>query len=509
MKPNILLITGDHARHDAVACNLTDKLTRQLASVVKTPNLDGLASDGVTFQNSHSSNPICVPGRASITTGNYSHKCTTSKNNGGRIHDDQIKIAEHFKGHGYDTCAIGKLHYVPYSKPGEPRLLHGFDYAELCEEGRIIGMFGDNKEEVKGMEDYHDYLHSVGWGGYERAHGTGNNDIHPSPTPLPAEHHEESWVAARSIEWLENNWDKDSGKPFFMWSSFTKPHPPYDPPAEYFNMYDPREVPLPLADGDDAILEGRNPYILYENTWYGWDRMSKSGYQNTRAVYCGLMTFHDAMIGRIIEHLKEKGLYENTIIIYTADHGDLLGDFGRFFKCNMYDGSVKVPLIIHAPMLEKEDSGKREQLVGLQDILPTLCAITGTTPDNYEFDGVDLSAAYKSSKNDTRDFYVSHSMSAPRQTYMIRTKEWKYIYTEIEGTEELYKDDGKDYELNNLIADPQYKDIAADFKKQLTQWCIDNNDEEMIKDGELVVTELTEEVTAVGMKPNILGWRKF
>lgn len=132
---NILLVTGDHTRHDALACNLDARQSCSLAQVVKTPSFDRLASEGVTFRNSFTPNPICVPGRASITTGNYSHKCTGSKSNGGRIRDDQPKLAEHFAQAGYATYAIGKLHYVPYSPPGEPRLLHGFEVAELMGSG--------------------------------------------------------------------------------------------------------------------------------------------------------------------------------------------------------------------------------------------------------------------------------------------------------------------------------------------------------------------------------------
>ena len=122
-KPNIILITADHICHDALACNGNE--------FVQTPNLDRLAKSGITFSNSFTPNPICVPARAAITTGNYPHKCTGFKTNSGKIKDGQLLIARHFADAGFRTYAIGKLHYVPYSPPGKPRLLHGFQHAEI------------------------------------------------------------------------------------------------------------------------------------------------------------------------------------------------------------------------------------------------------------------------------------------------------------------------------------------------------------------------------------------
>ena len=129
-RPNILLITADQLRADALGCYGNE--------ICRTPNLDALAGGGVVFENAFTPNPICVPARASITTGNYSHVCTGTKSNGGRIKDDQTKLAEHFVANGYEAYACGKLHYAPYAPPGEPRLLHGFQHCDLHESGRLV-----------------------------------------------------------------------------------------------------------------------------------------------------------------------------------------------------------------------------------------------------------------------------------------------------------------------------------------------------------------------------------
>lgn len=507
-KPNILLITGDHTRHDAVSINKNPHASNCLADIVKTPNLDRIANNGVTFFNSFTPDPICVPGRASITTGNYPHKCTGHKTNGGLIKDDQTKLAEHFADNGYRTYAIGKLHYVPYAPPGAERLLHGFQHAELCEEGRMIAQF-DPLGEQRGIEDYHDYLHSVGWGGYERAHGIGNNDVHPVASPVPAEHHEESWVATRSIANLEKHLADHPDTPFLMWTSFTKPHSPYDPPRPYDTMYDPRDVPSPLGGWEnEEILNGRDIELRKRRTKYSWDKLSKEAVQVIRAHYCGMMSFQDEMIGRITQFLEEKGIADNTIIIYTADHGDLLGDFGRFFKVCMYDGAVKIPFIWSVPgVVPSNDPHRRDQLVGLQDILPTLCSLSDIEGPG-DVDGMDLTEILKNPETAGREFYISQTNAGGCQKYMLRTKEYKYIYSQTNAIEELYSSDRDDYEMVNLADDPEYTSLNEDFRSKLTAWCIENNDEEMIENGQLVVT-VDNEPDDPGFHSSSLGWRKY
>ncbi|MCA1808150.1 MAG: sulfatase [Kiritimatiellia bacterium] len=506
--PNILLITGDHVRHDAVGCNLDPQQDHCLARAAQTPNLDAIAGDGVTFSNSFTSDPICVPGRASLTTGRYPHKCIGCKGNKGLIKDEEVKLAAYFAGHGYSTCAIGKLHYVPYAPPGQPRLLHGFEHAELCEEGRIISHFGPNGD-VSGLEDYHDYLKSVGWDGYERAHGIGNNDVHPSPSPVPEEHHEEAWVAARSIEWLKAHQQQNPGKPFLLWSSFIKPHPPYDPPQEWIAKFDPRRMPTPLGAGNEELMAGRDIELRTNREGYGWDRLAPTAIQLIRAYYCAMMSFQDAMIGRIVDHLSKAELYDDTIVVYTADHGDLLGDFGRFFKTNMMDGSVKVPLIIRVPGMNNGGESRRPQLAGLQDVLPTLASLAGL-PVPAGLDGIDLKPAINDPEAPSRKFYISQTADSPHQKYMLRTERWKYIYTEIGGVEELYDVTQHNYELYNLAGNSEHEQTLREMREELCKWCRENEDFEMLDEaGNLRTSDPSNQLSIKGIQIGRLGWRKF
>jgi len=489
---NILLFCADHMRHDALACNGNP--------VVETPNLDRLAASGVSFANSFTPNPICVPARASMATGNYPHKCTGIKDNSGKIRDDQVKMAGHFDACGYATYAIGKLHYVPYAPPDQPRLLHGFQYCELCESGRVIKQF-DPEGKLGGLEDFHDYLSTVGWGGYERAHMIGNNDIHPAPSPLPAEHHEEAWVADRTIAALQRHLDEKPDRPFLAWSSFAKPHSPYDPPRPWDAMYDPREVPKPT--GGLADLEGRDVELTRRPWHYGWDRVSPQAIQVARAHYFGMVSFQDHQVGRVLDFLEEAGLADNTIVAYMSDHGDLLGDFGNFFKCSMFDGSVKVPLIVRAPGVTPAGE-TREHLVSPLDLLPTLAGLTGCDLPK-RVDGDDLTPILRSDDAPGREYFISQTWDPPEQKYMVRTHEWKYVYCEEGGTEELYDVKGDPQELENVAAANAL--TVERLRGLLVEWCTDNGDEQMVKDGQLVASPVRDEKPS--FSDSIMGWRWY
>ena len=378
-KKNILLITADQLRTDALGC-YGNKICR-------TPQIDRLAGRGVLFENSYTPCPICVPARASITTGNYPHRATGIKENAGRIKYDQPVLARHFSSFGYRTYACGKLHYVPYAPPEEAQLTHGFDHWDSQESGRIIAEFSPRNRQ-RGIEDYIDYLEDAGWGGYSRAHGIGNNDVRPCPSPMPKEHHPDHWVADRTIQRLSEHMEQNADKPFLMWCSFSKPHAPLDPPIEYAHMYDPRNLPSPF--GDESLLADRNPFMEETHVTHALDSLSPQARRVAKAYYYALISFQDEQIGRIISTLKETGQADNTVIVYTADHGDLMGDFGMFFKCSFQKGALNVPVIFAGSGIP--EGQRRSHLAGLQDILPTLAKLTGCSLDQ-EVHGIDLNPA--------------------------------------------------------------------------------------------------------------------
>ena len=492
--PNILLITADQLRADALGCYGNE--------VCKTPNIDALAASGVLFENAFTPNPICVPARASITTGNYPHRATGNKDNAGRIQDDQPKLAEHFASHGYHTHACGKLHYVPYSPPGEQRLLHGFQHCDLSEESRVVLTF-DPQCQQNGLEDYIDYLAENGWKGYSRGHGVGNNDVRPCPSPLPAEHNVDHWVADRTIARITEHVQHNSDQPFLMWCSFIKPHSPYDPPFDWAQIYDPRE--MPPASGNASMLLDRNPEIQETLITHAMDSLGPQAHSVIRAYYYALISFQDAQLGRVIKALEACGQAENTIIIYTADHGDLLGDFGAYFKMNFMQGSVRVPMIIKPPGMT--DGQRRSQLVGLQDILPSLAALTGRQlPQQVQ--GVDLSAALGSDTAKTRELFYAQCSSEPRQAAMICDASWKYCYAQKGPTEELYNLKEDPHELMNLASGPNGPELIKPWRERLIQEARKLGDNAILNGKGLCATPLDR--TAITQLPvQGMGWRWY
>lgn len=352
--------------------------------LIKTPNLDSLAARGTLSNNGYSPNPICVPSRATMITGNYSHKCTGEKRNRGEVLDGQFKLPQFLSENGYKTYSSGKLHYLPYKENKEEQTLHGFQKAKLAESGRMLATF-DPKGEKSGVEDYFDYLSEVGYKGFSRAHAIGNNDLHPTKSPLPQEHNVDAWVATEAINFLKEHCENDSDQPFMLHASFPKPHSPYDPPAPFDTMYDPRDVEAPAVNKDG--LE-RTPTSKVEAINHGIEVFSPEALKVMKAHYMWLISFQDKQIGRIIDHLKAINQYENTIIVFSADHGDMQGDFGFVFKASMYEGSCRVPFLISYPK-ELLQNNVSDALVGLQDIVPTLVDLVGLDMPQ-KVDGISL-----------------------------------------------------------------------------------------------------------------------
>lgn len=504
-KPNILFIMCDQMRHDAVACNGNE--------IVQTPNLDRLAASGVNFSNSYTPDPICVPARASLTSGHYPHKCTGTKENTGCIKEGMPLLGEELNKRGYETYAMGKLHYLPYTPPGEPNTSYGIKNVELCESGRMIKKF-DFEGKTRGIEEYDDYLYKVGWGGYTRGHGLGNNEVMAAPSPIPEEHYVDKWVVDRSIHHLKEHIEEQGDKPFFMFTSFPKPHSAYDPPRPYDQLYDPRDIPFPIGEAEERqaieIIKKRGLDLLFSDyKKYMWDLLSPQAKKVIRAHYYGLVTFQDKQIGRLMDFLEEKELTENTIVVYTADHGDLLGDFGLYFKRTFYNGSVKVPLMISYP--DKIKAGQvSDELVGLQDLLPTLMSLTGESLE-HEVDGKDLTPLLEDDKP-VREYYVSQCQDNPHQRYMVASKEWKYIYYQYGGIEELYNLQEDPDELNNLAGEDS-KEIQQTKKKlreYLISWCLENGDTQMIdENSELVKSERKSEEEILASSHTREGKRSY
>jgi arylsulfatase A-like enzyme len=210
------------------------------------------------------------------------------------------------------------------------------------------------------------------------------------------------------------------------------------------------------------------------------------------------------MIGKILAFLEEVGLREKTIIIYTGDHGDLLGDFGCFYKSNFLHGSVKVPFIISAPGLIPPGQ-IRSELVGLQDVLPTLSGLT-QTPLNQKVDGIDLSEVLTHDRGG-REFYVAQCGHSPWQSYMLCDDKWKYIYSEANGFEELYDLQADPDELCNLAPEGKTTSEVSKWRSFLISWCKENGDIDMLAGDNLRRSSVNVEESTFQYQS--MGWRWY
>ncbi|MFH1614084.1 MAG: sulfatase-like hydrolase/transferase [Planctomycetota bacterium] len=463
---NIIYIIADQMRWDVLHCNGAD--------FIKTPNFNRLAEEGINFSCAYSGSPVCVPARGVLATGCYSHNCMepAAKNrNGGRIMPNHIHIANHLRGHGYSTYGVGKCHCLPY------KINPGFDVFEVAEEGRIeLSKELGSITEKDATEDYLEYLKKVGLYGMQRAHGIGNNDIRAGRSPLPQEHYVDTWATTRSLELLQEHTNKISNKPFYLQLGFVKPHAPYDPPVPFDEMYNPLEIPTPW--GTQVDLEGRNPMMATYRPNYLINRMSDAAIQYSRAHYFGLISYLDSQIGRILDFLDKNNLRENTLIIFTADHGDNIGDHGLFFKTFFTEGSVHVPLLISFPGVTTAGSACNKA-VGQEDIMPTICELVGIEiPRNI--DGISLAKLIKNQFAEHKPFIVSQFDSGDGMMLMLRDNRYKYCFCRYESTEELYDLATDPHEMNNLVNDTVFNDTLVRIRILADQWCKANNHEPIL-----------------------------
>jgi choline-sulfatase len=249
-------------------------------------------------------------------------------------------------------------------------------------------------------------------------------------------------------------------------------------------MYDPRDIPGPLGTGEEADgLDRRSPCLAVERAHRGFGYLSPQGVQLARAHYYGMVTFQDECIGNVIALLEQKGIRDNTVIVYTGDHGDLLGDFNCFYKGNFLNGSVRIPSVWSIPGVIPAES-RPEVLMGLQDVLPTLAALTDTQLGR-NVQGMNLLPLIQGEKDNGREVYIGQCFSASsrKQQYMACTKEYKYIYSEMNGMEELYDLENDPDELKNRAV--EQPDITAELRAYVIQWCQENGDQEMLEGNDL------------------------
>jgi len=429
-RPNILLITTDQQRFDTIAA-LGNRH-------IHTPHLDWLADEGIAFTRAYSDAPVCMPARATIMTGKHGFNSGLTGNQTSFSPMQRYPtLPALLTRAGYQTRAQGKMHFHPM------RAHYGFEYVELP------------------MEYYRECRRHPQCG-LPKEHGVGENEMTPVISTVHELHSLTNWTVRRSIDFLET---RDDTRPFFLWTSFTKPHPPWDPCANYWALYQGRPVPDPVFGDWSASLEKMPqgflaPTYLLNNAW----RMSPEQLRDARRAYYACITHIDYQLGLLFARLREMGLLRNTWIVFTTDHGEMLGDHHMGAKSVFLEGSAHIPLLIRPPADSwdpKPHAGKKvETLVTLADLLPTLLAIAGVTPP-ADLDGADL-MSFVDRPDVERDFYgVCDSY------YCLIRGRRKYLWAARGGEELLFDLERDPMERENLAGTAAASGELAELRREL------------------------------------------
>lgn len=384
---HILILFTDQQRYDTIAALGNP--------AIQTPHLDALARDSIVFEHCITPSPVCVPARLSLYSGQYPARTGCNNNN-----TDSVYRGSGFYGRitaaGYQSCAVGKMHYLwdPYGSMG----------------------FGcrRSQEELAAAED--EYTQSVRakypWA-FDYNGMRSEMYYMPQISQLAPGDHPTQWVGDRSVEFIERC---TPDRPMFLFSSFIHPHPPYCPPSPWQKLY--RDDPPAPFCPDDASFAGFSE-LIGERCSCERLMMSEQDVLRTKNFYYACVSFVDYQIGRIIDALKAKGMYEDTLILFASDHGDMMGDYRAVGKRTMVDSSCRVPFLLHYPGRAHE---VRCQACSLVDVAPTLLRYAGVPYDPAEFDGIDLISAVP------RRYVFSQHGCGRAGTYMITDGRYKLIY---------------------------------------------------------------------------------
>ncbi len=465
-RPNIIVIYTDQQRYDTLGVNGND--------LIKTPNIDRLAAEGVNFSRAYTTDPICVPSRVSFFTGRYCHT-NRSWSNGRLMYGEETDLVSVLKDNGYTTALIGKNHCYPKDRTGEV-----FDYLKTAG---------------------HLYIHNPQTDPQKKVNETRapNMQVPMADNPSSSDDDITAYLFRGASEYISEKKEK----PFFLWLSIPDPHPPYMVCEPYASMYDDVDIPLPVwAEGEMDNKPYKQKCIV------DWDRFRKEypteeDQRRLKAIYWGMVTYIDDELGKFMETVKEQGLDENTIIVYTTDHGDYMGDHLMVRKGpHVYESLTHIPQIVRwkGKIEPKETPAFTENI----DIMPTLFDLAGVelpdgvqgqsfknvllektdshrprvfmehgeegepvTPENFKGE------EYEKVKNDLHH----HLCGEINSGYVkgVRTDRWKFCTTPGD-VDELYDLESDPNELYNLADDPKYADVVNEHRKYILDWMITTQD---------------------------------
>ena len=461
-QPNILWYCADQQRYDTIGALNNPH--------VSTPNIDKLAERGTAFTRAYCQSPICTPSRASFLTGRYPNAVNAPRNGNSVFADAYPLVTKLLRDAGYDCGLVGKLHLASAYQRIEPRVDDGYQFFKWSHAPRDDWAEG------------HDYADWV------RTQGEVLAELTKSIDGVPAQLHQTTWASERAIEFIRER----RTVPWLLSVNVYDPHPPFNPPKAYRELFDPAVMPDPLFRDSDLIQQRQLAAIDFQSKVARPEALDigdpilprtphDSGYRaddyspgardawTLKAAYYAMIKLIDDQFGRILAALEEAGELENTIVIYSTDHGESLGDHGLIEKgCRFYEGLVRVPLIISWPGQIKAGV-QSTALVELMDIAPTLLEITGVTVPDY-IQGKSLAPLLQGQADTAfhKPFVRSEYFDAIQGTdhsraTMYRDERYKLVVYHGHGLGELYDLVVDPGEFENLWNDPE----AAALKHEL------------------------------------------
>ena len=471
LKPqNILLIIADQHRQDCLGFNGR--------TLVETPNIDRLQKSGISFDDTITPCPLCGPARASLFTSLYSHQArgileeeklgARDKMEVGMVTDMMINttsllepplLTNALKKAGYYTAYAGKWHLGNDIIKDWFEDAHGYDNRDymtwLAEKGLPETGWPLKDPDLRSQRIPHMSIPKT------------------KVSPVKPEEFNDAWITDIALGYLR---ERPADRRFFITCGFNGPHPPFMIPEPWFSMYSPEDIPEPTNFHPPEGEPESKKESFYRQLWLdhgdNWETWKKSV-----AVYYGFVSYIDHQVGRLLDELDRQDIFENTMVIYSSDHGEMLGQHGLWHKMQAYEESLKVPLVISSPTIQ-QDSRSLEG-ASLLDISPTILGAANLEyPEVYE--GIDLLADRNRGKETSPRYLFSEQkplgpFHGEKEWRMATDGRYKYIWNR-DDRPELYDLEQDPYELQNLEDQQEHQIQLTTLRKKLKNWMKDTTD---------------------------------
>ncbi|MEQ3553802.1 sulfatase-like hydrolase/transferase [Pseudonocardia nematodicida] len=457
-RPNIVLIITDQQRFDSIAA---------LGHThVDTPNLDRLAREGTALTNAYVASPSCAPSRASLFTGLYPHSSGVLRNDDPWSHS----WVEDLTAAGYRCTSVGKMHTYPYEAPvgfAERHVVENKDRAHpslpyfLDQWDKALWIRGHEKPSrvtYRRREDYADRLGAFEW-------------------ELPEDLHADVFVGGLARHWLDTY--PDDGAPFFLQVGFPGPHPPYDPPARHLEPYRDREMPAAHNSRSDVEAQPeplqelrRNHMETDHDAVVHLDEPTAEQEQRRRRHYYANVSLIDEQVGALLDALEARGVGDDTVVVFTSDHGDALGDHGHSQKWTMYEPSVHVPLLIMGPGVRP---GQRlDGLVSLMDVGPTVLELAGLTPPRWMEAESLLPALRGEAWSGREEVFSEHArdliLTGTELMTMVRDQRFKLVEFVDHPRGQLFDLEADPHEEHDLWDSADHREVREHLLGRIREW---------------------------------------